>query len=238
MTGTLVVWDFDWSLFEENSDTIIFKQLSPYLFQQQRERAGKEQWTDLMASLLVALHQEGISRKRLEDFLDGLKLEPEMIQSLLLSKSKGAKHIILSDSNTIFIDKCLKASGVLDVFELVRTNPAQFDSEGCLRVTRLTPQSNPHNCALCNVNICKGKEMKSYLKGKEDFDRMIYVGDSKNDLCPSLLLRSQDIVLARSGFSLVPLLKAAKENDQLKASVIEWQDPKHLQRIFEQLFEH
>ncbi|KAK9761875.1 hypothetical protein K7432_012891 [Basidiobolus ranarum] len=189
MTNTLVAWDFDWSLFEENSDTIIFKRLSPTLYQKQKERAGKEQWTDLMASLLVDLHKEGVSQEQLENFLSQLKLEPEMIQSVLLSQNKGAQHIILSDSNTVFIDRSLKASGVLDSFELIRTNPAQFDANGCLRVTRLTNQNEPHMCPLCNVNICKGKEMKNYLAGKEEFDRIIYIGDSKNDLCPSLLLR-------------------------------------------------
>jgi hypothetical protein len=49
----LVVWDFDWSLVNENSDTFIIRQFDPDLADQMKSESLRSQfpvWTDLMVS--------------------------------------------------------------------------------------------------------------------------------------------------------------------------------------------
>lgn len=38
--------------------------------------------------------------------------------------------------------------------------------------------------------MCKGEELEVFLKDKEPFDKMIYIGDGSNDFCPILRLRA------------------------------------------------
>ena len=37
--------------------------------------------------------------------------------------------------------------------------------------------------------MCKGEELEAFLKDKEPFDKMVYIGDGTNDFCPILRLR-------------------------------------------------
>lgn len=60
----LLVFDFDWSLVNENSDTWVLKQLRPELLgelgQGQRNGLG---WTKLMDSMFGRLHDLKVSRQ-------------------------------------------------------------------------------------------------------------------------------------------------------------------------------
>jgi 2,3-diketo-5-methylthio-1-phosphopentane phosphatase len=96
---------------------------------------------------------------------------------LSLMKECQAKHanimdvLIISDANTFYIHEILLAHGIRDFFgDRIITNPASFSSSGRLRVSRLTPATDPpHNCInRCAVNICKGKPIIFVL-------RLIYI---------------------------------------------------------------
>ena len=56
----------------------------------------------------------------------------------------------------------------------------------------------PHGCPLCPSNLCKGRELAA-LRAAAPGQRVIYAGDGANDLCPSLSLGPDDVVLARAG---------------------------------------
>jgi pyridoxal phosphate phosphatase PHOSPHO2 len=58
MKKQLVVWDFDWSLVNENSDTYIIKQFDPLLAEEMRSENLRNKfpvWTDLMVNCLMKL---------------------------------------------------------------------------------------------------------------------------------------------------------------------------------------
>jgi pyridoxal phosphate phosphatase PHOSPHO2 len=38
--------------------------------------------------------------------------------------------------------------------------------------------------------MCKGEELEAFLKDKERFDKVIYIGDGSNDFCPIIRLRA------------------------------------------------
>jgi pyridoxal phosphate phosphatase PHOSPHO2 len=61
-------------------------------------------------------------------------------------------------------------------------------------------------------------------KSSYSYERMVYVGDSKNDVCPSLSLKSTDLVLARKGRSMEAILKQDEFQSRLKAKLVIWND--------------
>jgi len=80
--------------------------------------------------------------------------------------------------------------GLNEAFSTVITNPAEWHEDGLLDVRRrIDPNGPPHGCLYgCGSNLCKGTELEAYLKDREQFDQMIYVGDGSNDFCPILRL--------------------------------------------------
>ena len=80
----MVVWDFDWSLINENSDTWILEQLAPALLtdlkklqQTEPDRFGRGQWTALMDHLLTLLGtREKVPRGALREKLEWAAARP------------------------------------------------------------------------------------------------------------------------------------------------------------------
>lgn len=66
--------------------------------------------------------------------------------------------------------------------------------------------------------------------------RFIYVGDGRNDFCPTLKLAEGDCVMPRKNF---PLWDRILANPQLvKAKVYEWSNGEDLARILLKLIDH
>ena len=131
----------------------------------------------------------------------GLELTPNMQDLLEKSvKEMSATIIIISDSNTEFINHILKVKKLDHLVDRVFTNPAMWNEEELLIIE---PYHHQESCKLSSRNLCKGQIMEDYLKdcGKA-FSYICYVGDGRNDFCPSLRLSSDDVVCVREGFSL------------------------------------
>ena len=62
---------------------------------------------------------------------------PEMLLSL---KKIGSIFVIVSDANSIFIREPLDSRNLLDLFEKIVTNPAEFDQNGRLNMSPFTEQ--------------------------------------------------------------------------------------------------
>lgn len=74
-------------------------------------------------------------------------------------KTHSSRFLILSNSNSAYIDIILKEQGLENFFEDVITNPAQFLPNGCLEVKRrvLADAPKQHGCKVgCSPNMCKG----------------------------------------------------------------------------------
>lgn len=149
-------------------------------------------------------------------------------------------HIIISDSNSVFITHILEEKKLTAVMHKVFTNPAQFDAAGCLTLQHYHTQDW---CTLSTVNLCKGHILKSYITERNaegvDYNHVIYVGDGYNDLCPGLSLRQQDVFMPRFGFKLHQVIEKMEQTNkpvkrsELKASIVTWKTGldilKHLQ---------
>ncbi|KAL4855681.1 putative phosphatase phospho2 [Chlorella vulgaris] len=163
--ATLLAWDFDWSLVEENSDT----------FEAARQ-LGRTQ-----ADVEAALHATPL-HSALADLLHAC---------LAAVGNQAVDIVVLSDANTVYIDTILSYRGLRHLVREVHTNPAGWDASGTLRVQPY--HASPHGCShRCPANLCKGKVLQEYLGRRraegQQYSRVLYVGDGRNDFCPAQLL--------------------------------------------------
>ena len=154
----------------------------------------------------------------------------------LLQEAKvkmGATIIIISDSNSDFICHILKTLGLDDLVEKVFTNPASWSEAGLLEIK---PYHHQETCDLSTANLCKGQILEDYVKESEkQFSFLCYVGDGRNDFCPSLRLGEGDLVCVREGFSLQKYIpKMEEKGHRIKAEVLLWSDAGQIQKRLEE----
>jgi len=199
----LIIFDFDWSLADQDSDRWIFEVLAPDIRRRMKNAKETHEWTDVVAQCLRELHEQGGTREDIEGALRIMPFHPGMIRGVKKLKAAAKPQttfLCLSSANSVFISTILESKGLQDLFTEIVTNSAEWDPSGLLKLRRhVDPDGPQHNCPLgCNVNICKGQEFEEFLKRSgTDYDRIIYVGDGSNDFCPVVKLRSQDMVLCR-----------------------------------------
>ncbi|KAF9977749.1 hypothetical protein BGZ73_004973 [Actinomortierella ambigua] len=240
----IACFDFDWSLVEQDSDRYVFEQLSPVLRQRLENPVG--QWTDLLNACLKEYYEDGGRRKDIVDALCRVPMDPAMIEFCKQLHAHGWKLVILSDANQVYIQEILRHHGILDLFDRIITNPAYWNppDEERLVIRRLIGADQPpHQCPLgiCSLNICKGQELDAILaeyiqqqhKSIQMADgtmaivhpRLLYVGDGRNDYCPSLRLSTADTVFARRGRYLEKMMLDEARRSVVKASVVFWATP-------------
>ena len=90
--ATLVCWDFDHSLVNDNSDTWVVEQLAPELMPEFSRLRRDEQlgWTDIMARQMQSLHARGVTEVQLRACLASLPMQPQMIEAVRLAQAAGA----------------------------------------------------------------------------------------------------------------------------------------------------
>ncbi|KAI0768371.1 phosphatase phospho-type [Irpex lacteus] len=191
----LVVFDFDWSLADQDSDRWIFEVLAPDLRRKMKNLKEEVQWTDLVAQSLRELHARGGTREDIEGALKIMPFHPAMKRAVLKAKERASPKstfLCLSNANSVFIPTILKERGLETLFDEIITNPAEWDESGLLKVRRRVDPSGPqHSCRVgCNPNMCKGEELDAFIaRHQPAFDRIIYIGDGSNDFCPILRMR-------------------------------------------------
>ncbi|KAI0240725.1 Pyridoxal phosphate phosphatase PHOSPHO2 [Lamellibrachia satsuma] len=219
----LIAFDFDDTIIAANSDLYVCK-LAPEgkIPKRIKDLYSKHGWTRYMAAIFTYLHENGTVP---DDIIRCMK-EIEFINGM-----KGLFHflvdnnfdvIIISDSNSVFIDCILSSAGVAPLIQKVYTNPAAFDESGQLQLQCYHIQDW---CDLSTVNLCKGHILKEHVEKQREngveYDVVCYVGDGTNDVCPCLKLRSHDIAFPRMGYKLMNELDM--RSGEVIAKVIPWQ---------------
>ncbi|GAC92991.1 hypothetical protein PHSY_000551 [Pseudozyma hubeiensis SY62] len=222
----LIVFDFDWSLVDQDTDRYVHEVLCPPLRAELQRRKKSEQFTDLCASLLVKLHQQGATPDDIRSALQTLPFHPGVKRGVSNLKAAGqTTFFLLSNSNTVYIDTILRHHKLESLFDEIVTNPAAFNDSGALILQRrvLATAEKQHGCKVgCSANMCKGEELDAFLQrngGRDAFDRIIYVGDGGNDFCPVLRLQPKDLAFVRKFRGLQT--RIAKEGG-VKAGVKYW----------------
>ncbi|KAF8518771.1 phosphatase phospho-type [Gautieria morchelliformis] len=237
----LVIFDFDWSLVDQDTDRWVFEVLAPHLRRKFEDLEETVQLTDLVAQLLVELHALGVTRQDIEGAMHILPFHPAMVRAverLKAAPSAQTTFVILSNSNSAYISAILQHRKLTHLFQEVITNPATWEPSGLLSVRRrIDPAGPQHNCSVgCSPNMCKGEELQALLaRCPDEFDRVVYVGDGGNDFCPILRLRSQDIALARKSFGLEKRIAKEGAKAGLRCSVQYWSGAWEVEEMFTKL---
>ena len=98
-------------------------------------------------------------------------------------------------------------------------------------------------CESCPQNLCKSQIVKSWLDGIEKGEgcgsadeshvQIFYFGDGKNDVCPALILKENDVAFARKDHPMADLLG---KKEKIDCQVVEWRDMEELREILENGF--
>ncbi|EPQ57312.1 hypothetical protein GLOTRDRAFT_58585 [Gloeophyllum trabeum ATCC 11539] len=234
----LIVFDFDWSMADQDTDRWIFEVNAPDLRRKMKNLKDEVQWTDLVAQSLREFHERGGKRHQIEEALRIMPFHPAMVRAVQKLKSKGkTTFLCLSNANSVFISTILASKGLSELFEEIITNPAEWDHSGLLKLRRrIAPDAaRQHQCKVgCSPNMCKGEELEAFLErhGKQ-FDRIVYVGDGSNDFCPILRLRTSDIVLCRKFRGLERRISKEGDKEGLKCQIRYWAGAWEVEEIFE-----
>lgn len=225
--GPLLVFDFDHTITDLNTDVEVQK-LAPGgeipASSELRQLYSDKGWTEFMGAVFELLHQNGTKKPEILELMANLKFTPNM-QRLLEEAvdSLEATIIIISDSNSEFIHHILKEYKLSERVDKVFTNPARWTEEGKLEIG---PYHHQETCKLSTENLCKGQILEDYIsESKKEFNFVCYVGDGRNDFCPSLRLSENDLTCVRKGFSLEKYIPQMEQKGfKVKAEKLFWND--------------
>uniref|UniRef100_A0A5B6YQZ4 Putative inorganic pyrophosphatase 2 n=1 Tax=Davidia involucrata TaxID=16924 RepID=A0A5B6YQZ4_DAVIN len=233
MAGIVVIFDFDKTIIDLDSDNWVVDELGASdLFNQLLPTMP---WNSLMDRMMEELHTQGKTTEDIAEVLKRAPIHPRIVPAIKSAHALGCDLRIVSDANLFFIETILKHLGLRDYFSEIYTNPSFVDKEGRLRILPFHDfHSSRHACSLCPPNMCKGLIIERIqtsvsMEGK----KFIYLGDGSGDFCPSLKLKEGDYLMPRKNFPLWDLI--CKNRIHIKAEIHEWCDGEELEHILLQL---
>ncbi|KAE9616191.1 hypothetical protein Lal_00017465 [Lupinus albus] len=234
MSGIVVVFDFDKTIIDCDSDNWVIDELGfTDLF---NDLLPTMPWNSLMDRMMLELHSQGITIEDIENVLQRIPIHPRIIPALQAVHDLGCDLRIVSDANLFFIETILKHLGIREYFSETNTNPGYVNEEGRLRILPYHDLTKaPHGCSLCPPNMCKGliiDRIQDSMSIKDD-KRFIYLGDGAGDYCPSLRLKERDFMMPRKNFPVWDLI--CKDPLLVKAEIHGWNDGEEQEQILLQL---
>ncbi|XP_047464773.1 probable phosphatase phospho1 isoform X1 [Mugil cephalus] len=225
----LVLFDFDETIISESSDDAVVralpgKELPAWLTNSYREGY----YTEHMQKVLAYMAEQGVSEDSIHSAVENIPPNAGLLNlfQYLQRHQQDFELVVVSDANMYFIETWLEHAGVRHLFRKIFTNPASFDVTG--RLVLLPFHS--HSCTRCPDNMCKQAILRKYLldrqeeRGGTPFQRVFYIGDGANDICPSLALGPQDTAFPRKGFPMHWLLTDMQKSQsaKFKAHIVPW----------------
>ncbi|KAM0969758.1 hypothetical protein ACFX13_018240 [Malus domestica] len=227
MAGIVVVFDFDRTLIDGDSDRWVVTEMG--LTQLFNELRSTLPWNSLMDRMTKELHLQGKTSEDIKECLKRIPMHPGVTAAIKSAHASGCDLRIVSDANQFFIEAILECHGLLGCFSQIVTNPTSVEQDGRLRIfPHCDLGSSSHGCNLCPPNLCKGVVIDQIrasvsANGRK---RFVYLGDGRNDYCPSLRLVEGDHVMPRRDYAL---WKRICSNPVLiKADIHEWSDGEEL----------
>ncbi|KAG0448261.1 hypothetical protein HPP92_027898 [Vanilla planifolia] len=217
MAGTLIIFDFDETIIDCESDDWVVDELgATEVF---HSLLHTMPWNSLMDRMMREIQGQGRTIEDIAEVLRRVSLDPHVVSAIRTSSALGCDLRVVSDANAFFIEAIVERHGIMECFTEIITNPSYVDDEGRLRIS---PYHNyaksSHGCPICPPNMCKSKIMERIRA--EGAKRVIYLGDGKGDYCPSLQLEYGDSVMPRKNYPLCYLIQ--DDPSLLKAGIHEW----------------
>ncbi|KAJ0405438.1 hypothetical protein P43SY_005057 [Pythium insidiosum] len=145
----LLIFDFDWSLVNEDSDGFVTSQLWPtaerdapgffHTFAREADQPQEEidsptVFTRFLEKMVE--HKPDLSREDIYSVIQRIPVQPRMVDAVRAAvRDHGARVAIVSNANTVYVNTWLKHHDLQHVIQDVVTNPADFDkSSSVLRL--------------------------------------------------------------------------------------------------------
>ncbi|KAJ8971103.1 hypothetical protein NQ314_000885 [Rhamnusium bicolor] len=213
MSRNLAVFDFDHTIINDNSDTAVMNLVDHSKIPKEVKKLHRSDgWTAFMQGVFNTLHEHNIKEECIKELITKLppvEGMPELIKEI--NELLNFDVIIISDSNSYFIDLWLEANDLTQNILKVFTNPARFVNS-LLQIQMYHLQDS---CKLSTKNLCKGQIMEDFIRTQKEegvtYETIIYCGDGLNDFCPILRLREKDVACVRDKYKCVEMVKTAKE---------------------------
>uniref|UniRef100_A0A6V7L6Q7 Uncharacterized protein n=1 Tax=Bracon brevicornis TaxID=1563983 RepID=A0A6V7L6Q7_9HYME len=221
----LFAFDFDHTIANENTDHVAYEMLPGGVPEEVKKlyHSG-EGWTVFMRKIFQLLHAADISKETLLDTVNAIPAVPGYEKLLKNLHANNCEVIIISDSNSVFIENWLTHNKLKHTVTKIFTNPAWFDDTGLLNVNEY---QNQDFCDLSERNLCKGYVLETYVKERKaagvEFSKIAYAGDGKNDFCPMLRLSKDDLAFPRKDYSIMKYLNDSKKHS-MNAQTFPWID--------------
>lgn len=227
----LFAFDFDHTVVDDNTDIVVrdlvAKEKIPPHVMSLYKHSG---WIPYMQEIFNILRENNIRKADIHKAIEGI---PEVVgmKSLFqwLGDRPDADVIIVSDSNSQFIDQWCSVNEIRHCIDEIFTNPARYTDEESLKIQ---PYHNQSWCSLSSVNLCKGQILEDFMARQQNqnqiaYENVFYFGDGANDFCPILRLRNGDFGCVRRGYRLEKEIKPdspALKDKELKAELFVWND--------------
>lgn len=231
---TLVAFDFDHTVVDDNTDIVVRDLVKSKISDEITKLYKKSGWTQYMQEIFYLLHADGFTKAQIQHAIEGIR-EVTGLTALFkrLWDTGTVDTIVISDSNSEFIKFWCDYNKVSQYISHVFTNQAHFTSDDVLKIK---PYHHQLECKLSSENLCKGLVLENYVRMQFNehriiYDRIFYVGDGHNDICPVLRLSTCDFGLARQGYSMQKELENQKNNEDLKATIKIWTDGNDLAEL-------
>lgn len=221
----LVLFDFDETIINESSDDAVVRALPSQQLPDWLKNSYREgHYNEHMQKVLVYMAEQGVSKDSIRSAVEEIPPTPGLLNlfEYLQSNQQDFELAVVSDANMFFIETWLTRTGVRQLFRKIFTNPASFDAAGQLVLLPF----HSHSCPCCPDNMCKQVILREYLAGRQKerggatFQRVFYIGDGANDICPSLALGPRDTAFPRRDYPMHRLLQS--QAAKFKANIVPW----------------
>lgn len=124
----LAVFDYDHTIVNDNTD-IVARDLIPSdsIPDDVKILYRSSGWINYMQAIFDLLHKHGKTKNQIQEAIKNIPECPGMTQCIKKLKENAFDVIVISDSNSVFIDTWNKGR-ISDNIDAIFTNPARFDT--------------------------------------------------------------------------------------------------------------
>lgn len=230
----LVAFDFDHTVVDANTDIVVRDLVKSKIPDEITKLYKQSGWIPYMQEIFYLLHADGFTKAKIQNAIEGIP-EVSGMKALFkqLSDSGTIDTIVISDSNSEFLKFWCDYNDISQYIKQIHTNQAHFTSDDILMIQ---PYHHQLECQLSSVNLCKGSVLENYVQKQLNenrivYDRIFFVGDGHNDICPVLRLSACDFGFAREGYRMQKELENQQDNADLSATVKIWKDGHDLSEL-------
>ena len=121
MAKLAIVFDYDWSLINTNSDTFVFERLAPDVLVQVKEESKRRrgEWTKIIDEGLVSLQEKhGVKIEAILQCLAKVPIQEGMLESIHDAHAANVPVFIVSDASQSFIKAFVDEHKLEEMFHL------------------------------------------------------------------------------------------------------------------------